>query len=94
MPGQITERLQGIFTQTGRRNQRARDTPGNKESFRDANIAHFIRTINGFGCVQIDNEEWFVTPDEHYKHAKVKIYRPQNHDGDVKYIAELETTFI
>jgi hypothetical protein len=44
--------------------------------------------------VQIDNEEWFVTPDEHYKHAKVKIYRPQNHDGDVKYIAELETTFI
>lgn len=65
-----------------------------EESFRDANISHFVRTINGFGCVHIDNEEWFVTSDEHYKHAKVKIYRPQNHDGNVKYIAELENNIL
>lgn len=59
------------------------------ETFRDANISHFIRTIDGFGCVDIDKQKWFVTWDEHYKKSKVKIYRPQTHDGEVRYMAEL-----
>ena len=54
-----------------------------------AMVSHFTRTINGYGCVESDNAEWFVTWDEKYRGTKATIYRPRTRDGVVKYSAVL-----
>lgn len=59
------------------------------DNLQDAMVSHISRTVNGFGCVQIDGEDWFITPDGKYRETKATIYRPPARSGDPRYIAEL-----
>jgi hypothetical protein len=59
------------------------------ENIQDAMVSHISRTVNGFGCVQIDGEDWFVTPDGKYRETKATVYRPPSRCGELRYIAEL-----
>lgn len=61
-----------------------------EQNFRDASVAHFIRVIDAYGCVSIDNEKWFVHWDEKYRGTKVSLYRPPVFEGEKRFIAELE----
>jgi hypothetical protein len=62
----------------------------NEQNLRDANVSHINRVIDGYGCVSIDREHWFVTWDEQYRGTRATIYRPPSYDGEIRYIAELE----
>lgn len=58
------------------------------QNLQDVTVSHITRVINGYGCVSIDGEEWFVTWDGKYKGTKATIYRAPSKDGFV-YKAEL-----
>ena len=58
------------------------------QNLQDVTVSHITRVINGYGCVQIDGEEWFVTWDGKYKGTKATIYRAPSKDGFI-YKAEL-----
>ncbi len=60
-----------------------------EQNLRDANVSHINRVIDGYGCVSIDREHWFVTWDEQYRGTRATVYRPPSYDGEVRYIAEL-----
>jgi hypothetical protein len=55
----------------------------------DAMVSRITRTINGFGGVQIDGEDWFITHDGKYRGTKATIFRPPSRNGEMRYIAEL-----
>lgn len=58
------------------------------QNLQDVTVSHITRVINGYGCVSIDGEEWFVTWDGKYKGTRATIYRAPSKDGFV-YKAEL-----
>lgn len=61
-----------------------------EQSFRDASVNRIERTIDAYGCVQIDNKKFFVTPDESWKGAKVQVYRSYSREeGGLRYAARL-----
>lgn len=58
------------------------------QNLQDVTVSHITRVINGYGCVSIDGEEWFVTWDGKYKGTRATIYRAPSNNGFV-YKAEL-----
>lgn len=58
------------------------------QSLQDVTVSHITRVINGYGCVSIDGEEWFVTWDGKYKGTRATIFRAPTKNGFV-YKAEL-----
>lgn len=58
------------------------------ENIQEAYVSHIERVIDGYGCVSIDGEKWFVTHEERYQKARVQLYRPLNRTGERRWFAE------
>jgi len=66
-------------------------TPFNatEDNFRDANIARLECVVDGYGCVNIAKQSWFVTWDEQYRGEKILVFRHPKREGGPIYSAML-----
>lgn len=59
-----------------------------EQDIANAYVSHIERVIDGYGCVSIDTEQWFVTPEERYQKERVSLYSPLSRTGTKRWVAE------
>jgi len=65
-----------------------------EQNFKDAAVTREMRTINNYGCIEIDSRQFFVTPDESYFGQKVQVYRSYEREGNLRYSVLLDRKVI
>ncbi len=63
-----------------------------EKNLQDVVVSHAIRTIDGYGCVSIDGQDWFVTYDPKYKKEKVKVFRVPSLEDPHEFVYKVETS--
>ena len=65
-----------------------------EQNFKDAAVTKIERVINAWGCISIDNKEFFVTEDEQWTKKKVQVYRSYSRDAKTEYKVMLDKKIV